>query len=142
MSFDTLLPLLAVIALATYFQTVTGFGLGMIVMGATSGLGLGSVHAAGQVEMGNGRSICRYSGLNDEPDDPEEGGRQVDRADLLALLIVDGYDGHCVGSWVRRRAASAAPPRAGDPDRCQGRCSIARRPGDCAEQPSTEGGGW
>lgn len=43
MNFETLLPLLAVVALATYFQTVTGFGLGMIVMGATSGFGLASI---------------------------------------------------------------------------------------------------
>lgn len=43
MNFETLLPLLAVTAFATYFQTVTGFGLGMIVMGATSGFGLASL---------------------------------------------------------------------------------------------------
>jgi len=46
MTFETLLPLLglqAVIGAGTYFQTVTGFGLGMIVMGATSGLGLAPV---------------------------------------------------------------------------------------------------
>lgn len=40
MSIDTLIPLLAVIVVATYFQTVTGFGLGMIVMGATNGFDL------------------------------------------------------------------------------------------------------
>ncbi|TCP10569.1 putative membrane protein YfcA [Crenobacter luteus] len=40
MSADTLLPFLALMAVASYFQTVTGFGLGMIVMGATSSLGL------------------------------------------------------------------------------------------------------
>lgn len=43
MQIETLLPFLAIIALATYFQTVTGFGMGMIVMGAASGLGLVSV---------------------------------------------------------------------------------------------------
>lgn len=46
MTVETLLPLLglqAVIGAGTYFQTVTGFGLGMIVMGATSGLGLAPV---------------------------------------------------------------------------------------------------
>lgn len=43
MTFETLLPLLAVVAVATYFQTVTGFGLGIIVMGATSGFGLAPV---------------------------------------------------------------------------------------------------
>jgi hypothetical protein len=33
--------------------------------------------AQGQVEQGpqHARSICSFSGLNDEPDDPEEGGR-------------------------------------------------------------------
>ncbi|NMG75216.1 sulfite exporter TauE/SafE family protein [Aromatoleum diolicum] len=43
MNAETLLPLILVIAVATYFQTVTGFGLGMIVMGATSGMHLASV---------------------------------------------------------------------------------------------------
>lgn len=43
MTAETLLPLVLVIAVATYFQTVTGFGLGMIVMGATSGMHLASV---------------------------------------------------------------------------------------------------
>lgn len=40
MSIDNLIPLLAVFALASYFQTVTGFGLGMIVIGVTSGFAL------------------------------------------------------------------------------------------------------
>lgn len=43
MTADHLLPLLALMGAASYFQTVTGFGLGMIVMGATSGLGLAPV---------------------------------------------------------------------------------------------------
>ncbi|WP_227368813.1 TSUP family transporter [Halomonas sp. M20] len=43
MTLETLLPFLAVTALAGYFQTVTGFGLGMIVIGMTSGLGIASV---------------------------------------------------------------------------------------------------
>lgn len=43
MRIDILIPFLAIIALAVYFQTVTGFGLGMIVMGATGGLELVSV---------------------------------------------------------------------------------------------------
>lgn len=38
-----LLPLLVLMAFGSYFQTITGFGLGMIVMGATSGLGLAPV---------------------------------------------------------------------------------------------------
>ncbi|MGC3873409.1 TSUP family transporter [Halomonas sp. GXIMD04776] len=40
---ETLLPFLAVAAVAGYFQTVTGFGLGMIVIGLSSGLGIASV---------------------------------------------------------------------------------------------------
>jgi uncharacterized membrane protein YfcA len=43
---ELLIPVLGLQALlgaGTYFQTVTGFGLGMIVMGATSGLGLAPV---------------------------------------------------------------------------------------------------
>ena len=43
MSLEVLLPFLGIAALAGYFQTVTGFGLGMIVMGAASGLGIASV---------------------------------------------------------------------------------------------------
>ncbi|MCP3019914.1 sulfite exporter TauE/SafE family protein [Cupriavidus basilensis] len=43
MSAEHLLPLLALMGAASYFQTVTGFGLGMIVMGATSGLDLAPV---------------------------------------------------------------------------------------------------
>ncbi len=43
MTADHLLALLALMGAASYFQTVTGFGLGMIVMGATSGLDLAPV---------------------------------------------------------------------------------------------------
>jgi len=41
------------------------------------GLGIAPSHAEGQVEKGpdHANSICSFSGLNDEPDDPEEGGR-------------------------------------------------------------------
>lgn len=41
--------LLVTIAIAAYFQTVTGFGLGMIVMGATSGMHLASVASVAAV---------------------------------------------------------------------------------------------
>ncbi len=37
------LSLLAVLAVASYFQTVTGFGLGMIVMGVTSGFDIAPI---------------------------------------------------------------------------------------------------
>lgn len=43
MSLWLILTLLAIIAIGTYVQTVTGFGLGMIVMGVTSGFDLVSV---------------------------------------------------------------------------------------------------
>lgn len=43
MPLETLLPLLVIIAAATYFQTVTGFGLGLIVMGIASGFDLAPV---------------------------------------------------------------------------------------------------
>ncbi len=47
------------------------------VAAALVGVGAGSATAAGQVERGpaHANSICSFSGLNDEPDDPEEGGR-------------------------------------------------------------------
>lgn len=40
MILDTLLPFMAILAVATYVQTVTGFALGMIVMGAVTIFGL------------------------------------------------------------------------------------------------------
>ncbi|SHE44434.1 Sulfite exporter TauE/SafE [Modicisalibacter ilicicola DSM 19980] len=40
---ENLLPFLVVTAMAGYFQTVTGFGLGMIVIGLSSSLGIVSV---------------------------------------------------------------------------------------------------
>ncbi|WP_206952512.1 sulfite exporter TauE/SafE family protein [Trinickia acidisoli] len=43
MTHEKLLLLIALIGAASYFQTVTGFGLGMIVMGAASGFGLAPV---------------------------------------------------------------------------------------------------
>nr|WP_299246012.1 TSUP family transporter [uncultured Halomonas sp.] len=43
MTSETLLPFLVVTAFAGYFQTVTGFGLGMIVIGVISGLNIVSV---------------------------------------------------------------------------------------------------
>ncbi|WP_068639665.1 TSUP family transporter [Thauera butanivorans] len=43
MDIETTAALLGVIAVGTYFQTVTGFGLGMIVMGITSGFGLAPI---------------------------------------------------------------------------------------------------
>ncbi|MCG6659369.1 TSUP family transporter [Halomonas campisalis] len=49
MALETLLAFLLIAALAGYFQTVTGFGLGMIVMGATSGLGIAPVASVAAV---------------------------------------------------------------------------------------------
>lgn len=47
-----------------------------VIAFAASGLGASSALAAnGQVEQGNGRSICMFSGLNDDPTEefPEDG---------------------------------------------------------------------
>lgn len=49
MAADALIPFLSVMAVATYFQTVTGFGLGMIVMGAASSLDLATVGSVAAV---------------------------------------------------------------------------------------------
>ncbi|AXK37945.1 sulfite exporter TauE/SafE family protein [Crenobacter cavernae] len=49
MTGEMLLPFLALMGVASYFQTVTGFGLGMIVMGATSGLNLAPVASVAAV---------------------------------------------------------------------------------------------
>jgi hypothetical protein len=49
--------------------------VGLAVLAAAASTGVGTAMAAGQVGQGNGRSICRFSGLNDNPDDPVEGGR-------------------------------------------------------------------
>lgn len=43
MATELLLPFLLIVALATYVQTVTGFALGMIIMGAVSGLELAPI---------------------------------------------------------------------------------------------------
>ncbi len=43
MAAELLLPFLLIVALATYVQTVTGFALGMIIMGAVTGLGLAPI---------------------------------------------------------------------------------------------------
>ena len=40
MTLETMLPFIAILAVATYVQTVTGFALGMIVMGAVTIFGL------------------------------------------------------------------------------------------------------
>lgn len=44
---------------------------------ALTAIGAGPAQAQGQVERGpeHSNSLCSYSGLNDDPDDPEEGGR-------------------------------------------------------------------
>ncbi|MDI5933256.1 sulfite exporter TauE/SafE family protein [Halomonas kalidii] len=49
MTLEVLLPFMAIAAVAGYFQTVTGFGLGMIVMGATSGLNVAPVASVAAV---------------------------------------------------------------------------------------------
>lgn len=49
MTLEVLLPFLVIAAVAGYFQTVTGFGLGMIVMGATSGLDVAPVASVAAV---------------------------------------------------------------------------------------------
>lgn len=49
MTFEVLLTFVVIAAVAGYFQTVTGFGLGMIVMGATSGLEVAPVASVAAV---------------------------------------------------------------------------------------------
>jgi len=49
MTLEVLLSFIAIAAIAGYFQTVTGFGLGMIVMGATSGLAVAPVASVAAV---------------------------------------------------------------------------------------------
>jgi len=56
-------------------------------------VGVGPANAQGQVERGpeHANSICSFSGLNDTPDDPVEGGRvqsygQLVRAGLKDLI--------------------------------------------------------
>lgn len=65
--------------------------------------GIAPASAAGQVERGpeHANSICSFSGLNDEPDDPEEGGRvqsygQIVRAGGKAFVPSPGMlcNGH------------------------------------------------
>lgn len=49
MTLELLVPFIAIAAVAGYFQTVTGFGLGMIVIGATSGLNVAPVASVAAV---------------------------------------------------------------------------------------------
>jgi hypothetical protein len=48
--------------------------------------GIAPASAAGQVEQGpdHANSICSFSGLNDEPDDPVEGGRVQSYGQIVA----------------------------------------------------------
>lgn len=70
---------------------------------AIVGVGLAPAHAEGQVEKGpdHANSICSFSGLNDNPDDPVEGGRvqsygQIVRAGFKAEVPSPGLlcNGH------------------------------------------------
>lgn len=49
MTLETLLPFMTIAAIAGYFQTVTGFGLSMILMGASSGLEIAPVASVAAV---------------------------------------------------------------------------------------------
>jgi poly(3-hydroxybutyrate) depolymerase len=48
--------------------------------------GIAPASAAGQVERGpeHANSICSFSGLNDDPDDPVEGGRVQSYGQIVA----------------------------------------------------------
>ena len=53
---------------------------------ALTGMTTAPAFAAGQVERGteHANSICSFSGLNDVPDDPEEGGRVQSYGQIVA----------------------------------------------------------
>lgn len=68
---------------------------------AAGGAGATSAYAAGQVEQGNGRSICRFSGLNDDPTEafPDD-GRVQSFGQLVKKVGVEGirdFTGGTVG---------------------------------------------
>ncbi|HJW00792.1 MAG TPA: hypothetical protein VJ617_16995 [Arthrobacter sp.] len=54
---------------------------------ALMGMTTAPASAAGQVERGpeHANSICSFSGLNDVPDDPEEGGRVQSFGQIIAF---------------------------------------------------------
>lgn len=56
---------------------------------AISGMNMNAAYAQGQVERGpeHARSICSFSGLNDEPDHPVEGGR----TQSFGQIVRQGY---------------------------------------------------
>ena len=58
-----------------------------LVMAAMGALSAASALAQGQVERGpeHANSICSFSGLNDVPDDPEEGGRVQSYGQIVAV---------------------------------------------------------
>lgn len=51
---------------------------------ALAALGSSAAFAQGQVEQGNGRSICYFSGLNDDPNEPGHEGRTQNYGQLVA----------------------------------------------------------
>jgi hypothetical protein len=68
--------------------------VGLLVCTAFIGIGSGSALAAkgdgpqGKVEQGNGVSICIFSGLNDSPDDPMEGGQVQSYGQVVKVVGV------------------------------------------------------
>ena len=68
--------------------------VGLLICTAFIGIGSVSASAAkgdgpqGNVEQGNGVSICVFSGLNDEPDDPVEGGQVQSYGQAVKVLGV------------------------------------------------------
>lgn len=54
---------------------------------ALMGMSMAPASAAGQVERGpdHANSICSFSGLNDTPDDPVEGGRVQSFGQIIAF---------------------------------------------------------
>lgn len=59
----------------------------VVAMGSSAALA-GSDGPKGQSERGNGLSICTFSGLNDDPDHPTEGGQVQSYGQVVKVVGV------------------------------------------------------
>jgi hypothetical protein len=89
--------------------------LAMMALMAAPALALGKPQDVprGQVEQGpaHANSICSFSGLNDTPDDPEEGGQVQSYGQIVGTLAKLGIH------------ANAGPGRAAPGTECNGHLS-------------------
>ncbi|NNE11818.1 MAG: hypothetical protein HKN41_06165 [Ilumatobacter sp.] len=70
-------------------QNLFGAALCAGLVLTTAGAATASGPPESNAERGNGISICSFSGQNDEPDDPEEGGRVQSYGQIVKVVGVE-----------------------------------------------------